>query len=305
MRNNFIFKNSLLLSIGNYRIHLLCLSEIFSPCYLPERVENYLYRCEDSAVQLDFIYEIQLKSSPNIPKDKPIAAKEDVPFPYQIYEIRENGIVQYIWIWKNKKDEIQLIYKITEEWSRWTLIIDNTGSKGIDAFAYLSHIFAYSILNKSGIMFHGVVMEWKGIGILVCAPSGTGKTTHTNMWKTTEGATIINGDRALCMIEEGVWYAYGAPWSGSSLENLNCKVKINVIVVLEQSNHNELSLLSGIQGGLELIQLAFAPNWNEGMLNKAMDAIDSIIQNIPILKLSCRPDLEAVRVLKEGLRKYI
>ena len=65
-------------------------------------------------------------------------------------------------------------------------------------------------------MLHGVLMEWQGKGIILTASSGTGKTTHARLWREYENALIINGDRVLIRKEEGQWYAFGTPWSGSS-----------------------------------------------------------------------------------------
>jgi hypothetical protein len=73
--------------------------------------------------------------------------------------------------------------------------------------------------------------------------------------------------------------------------------------VLEQAELNEASVLSPVRGALELIQLAFAPTWEEKLLNASLDSIDSIAQNIPVFKLKCKPDIEAVGVLKEELKK--
>ncbi|MDF2952659.1 MAG: hypothetical protein K0S18_2242 [Anaerocolumna sp.] len=40
-------------------------------------------------------------------------------------------------------------------------------------------------------------------------------------------------------------------------------------------------------------------------MNGSLDAIDDIVQNTLVLKLGCRPELDAVRVLKAGLEELL
>ena len=68
-------------------------------------------------------------------------------------------------------------------------------------------MFPYAVLNHHACVLHGVVMEYEGKGILVTAPAGTGKTTHTRMWRDWKHALILNGDRA----SAGSWRAFGMP----------------------------------------------------------------------------------------------
>jgi hypothetical protein len=38
-------------------------------------------------------------------------------------------------------------------------------------------------------------------------------------------------------------------------------------------------------------------------MNHALDLIDGIVRDIPVLKLGCKPDTEAVALLKQELNK--
>jgi hypothetical protein len=141
------------------------------------------------------------------------------------------------------------------------------------------------------------------MGIVISAYSGVGKTTHARMWRDYENALILNGDRALCCKEDEEWYAYGAPWSGTSGESIQRRIKLKAIVILEQAKTNEVTTLSPLQGAKELLQHSFTPYWDEELVDCTLKTIDSIVVNIPILKLRCRPDQEAVATLKLELCK--
>lgn len=300
MSRIIITDKRLQLSIGVFTIHISQRLSYNKLYYLPDSAEQFLDSKDMDTPELNINYTIQLEDSFQELEDTPAAGFDDGPYPYRIYRISSDS---FLWIRKNKYNEIQVAFRISNDWTSWSLVADNSKSSGSNSFTELAYIFAYSILNKGGILFHGVVMEWRGMGIIVCAHSGVGKTTHTSMWRDNENALILNGDRALCCREDDRWYTYGAPWSGSSGENRNRRVELGVVVILEQAKTNEVSVLSPLQGALELIPLAFAPDWEEKLINCALDTIDNIARSIPVLKLRCRPDLEAVAILKAELEK--
>lgn len=199
------------------------------------------------------------------------------------------------------KSDYRLTYRISENFKTWELVNNDVKPHIFDWVYMLGNIFAYSILNKNAIVFHGVIIEYKGMGIIISAKSGIGKTTHARMWRDFKDAIIINGDRALCRKKDDKWYAYGSPWNGSSGECMNRKVPIKAIIMLEQSQVNKVHRLSPFDASLKLIERTFAPSWDSSLMNKALDTIDNIVSEIPILRLECRPDLESVEVLEKAL----
>lgn len=222
----------------------------------------------------------------------------DFMVPTFLYE-RENG--EYDWLTQTHDGEAQLSLHISKDWTEFTLYEDNTGTKGERAFYEFGSLFCYAVLNHDACVLHGVVMEHNGRGILVTASSGTGKTTHTRMWRDRENALIINGDRCLCRKIDGKWYAYGMPWSGSSGEYINRRVPITAIVCLKQAPENTVRRMDVFEGTLALMQRIFAPVWHGELQNKAFDMTEALAAEITMLELSCRPDFKAVDVLKEAI----
>ena len=206
------------------------------------------------------------------------------------------------YIFDDHTDDYQLTYRVSKDWQTFELINNDTNKYIYDWVKMLGYIFAYSILNKDAVMLHGVIMEYNGMGIVLSAKSGTGKTTHARLWRDNENALIINGDRVICKKENNVWYAYSSPWSGSSGECINRKVPIKTIVMLEQSPINEVDEISNYDASLKLIERVLCPRWEPNLINKAIDIIEKIVSEVPILKLKCRPDVEAVEVLKEAVK---
>lgn len=232
---------------------------------------------------------------------KLLFGSSDYRIPTFLYQ-RSNG--SYNWLTRQDHD-LALSYHISNDWTEFTLYEDETGSKGERAFYEFGSLFCYAVLNRQACVLHGVVMEYNGMGILVTAASGTGKTTHTRMWRNHENALILNGDRCLCRCIEGTWYAYGMPWSGSSGEYINRRVPISVIVSLKQSETNYVRKMDLFESNIYLMQRIFAPVWTGELQTKAFDLIGDMAEKILMLELNCRPDLESVQVLKDAIIKEV
>ncbi len=163
--------------------------------------------------------------------------------------------------------------------------------------------FNYAMLAHEACVFHGVVMEYEGKGILVTARSGVGKTTHTRMWCDLENALILNGDRSLCRRVGGKWYAYGMPWCGTSGEYINRRVPISCIVELRRGETNRVEDVTPFDASMYLLERIYAPVWEPTLREKAVDTCQEIGTGIPVLRLFCRPDPESVRVLKQAVER--
>lgn len=291
-------KDQLALSIGPYIIKVSKLLRVNKSDLFPQCVDCFEVNSDKPIGESSIDYIIKEEEYKISSEDILVDGFEDGPLPYKVYR-KSTG--DYLWIRQNAEREDILAFIITKKWSEWRLIKDDTNRTWHNSFSELAYLFPYSILNKSGIMFHGVVMEWQGRGIIVSAYSGVGKTTHTRMWKEREEALILNGDRALCYKQQDIWYTCGAPWFGTSNEYLNRSVKIDAVVILEQARVNRVRALGRLEGALELLKHTFAPGWEETLANNAFNHINDMIEEIPIYLLECKPDYEAVEVLKTVL----
>ena len=74
---------------------------------------------------------------------------------------------------------------------------------------------------------------------LFSAPSGTGKSTHTQLWLSAfKDAKILNDDKPAIIIRNNIAYACGTPFSGKNDLSLNEMYPIQGIAFLERSKDN-------------------------------------------------------------------
>ena len=152
-------------------------------------------------------------------------------------------------------------------------------------------------------VLHSSYIVYKDEAILFSAPSGTGKSTQADLWKKYRDIRIINGDRTLLTYEEGRFYANGWPICGSSEICHNERYPLKAIVMLDQGPINEIRELSNIEKTKRLIQEITINYHNQGYLDNALNFIDKLITNIPIINLSCTISEEAVDVLDSYLKE--
>ena len=88
----------------------------------------------------------------------------------------------------------------------------------LDSCEYMctGSMFYSQLLRHNGIMLHSSCVVVDDGAYLFTARSGTGKSTHTNLWleKFGDRAYILNDDKPALRLENGTWFAYGTPWSG-------------------------------------------------------------------------------------------
>ena len=102
--------------------------------------------------------------------------------------------------------------------------------------------FAEELMNRQILMVHGSAVAVDGVGYLFTARCGTGKSTHTRLWREVFGdrAVMINDDKPFIRIApEGVTVC-GAPWSGKHGLDTNTEVPLGGICLLERGKENRI-----------------------------------------------------------------
>lgn len=157
------------------------------------------------------------------------------------------------------------------------------------------------LLKRQAPILHASYIDWNGRSILFTAPSQTGKSTQSRLWTEAENVEIINDDRVLLRKKDGVWNSYGYPSCGSSKICLNRTLPIEAIVVLEQGEENRVEEMTFSQKVRALVSGTEVYVWDIDEIDMSFKIAEQIAKEVLIVKLVCRPDYEAVSVLKEYL----
>lgn len=165
--------------------------------------------------------------------------------------------------------------------------------------------FEYILYKENTFILHSSYIRYNGKAILFSAPSGTGKSTQADLWHKYENVEIINGDRAAINCNNGVWYAYGLPFSGSSNIYKNITTPIEAIVILRQANENSIRRLNKLEAFKYIYSETTINTWNKDYINTIINLIMDMLECVDVYMLSCKPDRESVNLLKQNLRENI
>lgn len=163
--------------------------------------------------------------------------------------------------------------------------------------------FHRQLLKRKACILHVAYIETEGKALLFTGPSNIGKSTQANLWREHEGADIINGDRAVLRKNNENWQVYGYPCCGTSGICQNKTLPLQAIIVLQQAKENHVEELSGAQKVRALVTAIELYAWDQSELDMAFDLAQEIAKEIPVIRLCCRPDSEAVTVLKHYLKE--
>ena len=98
------------------------------------------------------------------------------------------------------------------------------------------------LLDNDTLLFHGSTVAVDGAAYLFTAHCGTGKSTHTRLWRQVFGdrAVMVNDDKPFLKITEGAVFACGAPWSGKHGLDTNITVPLKGICILRRSQYGNV-----------------------------------------------------------------
>ncbi len=172
-------------------------------------------------------------------------------------------------------------------------------------YVYTGSLFHRYILKYNGCMLHSSAVVVDGYGYLFSANSGTGKSTHTNLWLKyfKDKAYIINDDKPTLKLENGQWYVYGTPWSGKYDINRNEKVKLGAIVFLEKSKENWIKELEVKEAITLFFKQTVRALKNPDNMDLVLEKIGLILTENPIYKMGCNISDEAVKVAYEKIKR--
>lgn len=156
----------------------------------------------------------------------------------------------------------------------------------------------------NGFMLHASAIELDGEGYLFSANSGTGKSTHTQLWAKAFGERVqyINDDKPALRKTGSGWYVYGTPWSGKTALNNNISVPLKAIAFLHRSAENEIAPMLSKESIPAFLEQTIRPKTAQGF-EKVLSLLGDLLENVPVYSLGCNMCEAAAHFAYEAMNK--
>lgn len=232
----------------------------------------------------------------------PLSEPEDVfnwnGVDYTVYRRESEYVVEMVWQGKTHR------MRSSADWKRVETdlsLVEKSESQFLNNFLMIALGMSSAPLRT--VKMHASVTEFQGKALLFLGRSGTGKSTHSRLWREfISGCSLLNDDEPLVRIcADGVVRVFGTPWSGKTPCYKNRSAEVAAFVHLHQSPENKLSKLKGTAALSSMLQSASLMRCDSHNREQVLDTLVEVLGQVPVYRLDCRPDYEAVSLTRSLL----
>lgn len=158
--------------------------------------------------------------------------------------------------------------------------------------------YIYVVMERyDAFFFHCSSIAVDNQAVMFTAQSGTGKSTHRNLWLKVFGdrVTVINDDKPVIRKVDGVFYVYGTPWMGKEGFGSNIRVPAKALCFLSRAEKNSIGPIDTMTVIGKMFNQTVRPN-DFTRMNNLLDLIDGLLRQIKCYDLRVNMDEEAAVV---------
>jgi len=163
---------------------------------------------------------------------------------------------------------------------------------------------ADTLFQHGMILCHGSTLAVDNCAYMFIAKSGTGKSTHSKMWRELFGSkvTMVNDDKPLVHITDNGVTAFGTPWNGKHHLGNNVAVPLKGICILRRGEKNTIRQISISEAYPMLLQQVYRLSGRDNA-KKEMELIDRMADFVKFYEMTCNISTEAAEMAYKEMHK--
>lgn len=152
-------------------------------------------------------------------------------------------------------------------------------------------------------LFHGSAIAVDGETYLFTAKSGTGKSTHTRLWRELLGsrAVMVNDDKPLLRVGADRTEVCGTPYCGKHGLGNNIILPLKAVCILTRAAENSIRRADIAEVRTMLLQQSYRPA-DPVQLMKTLKLIDRMADSTALYILGCNMDISAAETAYNGMK---
>ena len=158
-------------------------------------------------------------------------------------------------------------------------------------------VFAFAASKLDTLLIHASCVAHGGRAYPFTAKSGTGKSTHSNLWMThIEGTELVNDDNPIIRLQGDTAVLYGSPWSGKTPCYRNISLPLGALTRIERAPRNSIERLRPVEAFASILPACSSMKWDSAIYNNLLDTITKLVATVPAYTMHCLPDKEAALI---------
>ena len=167
--------------------------------------------------------------------------------------------------------------------------------------AAIQRKFAEFLLNRDVLLFHGSTVAVDGFAYLFTAKCGTGKSTHTRLWREVfPHAQMVNDDKPFLALTPSGVMAHGSPWSGKHGLSGNISVPLKGICILSRGPENKITPTAPEDAMEMLLTQGYCPPESQ---EKFRELTEKLANSVALWHMECNKNPEAAEVAHRAMSK--
>lgn len=162
--------------------------------------------------------------------------------------------------------------------------------------------YSQAVICRGGISIHASAVFCDNRAFLFMGKSGTGKSTHSALWRRyVPGTELLNDDNPTIRLIEGKAYAYGTPWSGKTPCYKPLCFPLGGMVRLKQAPVNRFYRQTEVEAFATILPGCSVIRQDAVLRTCLYDTLVQLAEQVPVGVLECRPDEEAAVMCHRAL----
>lgn len=192
---------------------------------------------------------------------------------------------------------------ISEDFTTGRLQLPGDRYAAFTVDSMLRILYSQAVVLHHGFMLHSAAVVRDGKAVLFMGKSGTGKSTHAQLWlREFAGTSLLNDDNPVVRVSaDGTVTVYGSPWSGKTPCYRNAEAPVEAMVRLEQAPVNRYTELSNIDAFVAVLPGVSVITHSRKLYGEACNSVVEALKHVKVGKLECTPEPSAAYECQKGI----
>lgn len=163
-------------------------------------------------------------------------------------------------------------------------------------------LLAEELVKHDVVLMHGSALCMDGEAYIFTAASGTGKSTHSRLWREKFGERVwmINDDKPLLKIEKNLVTVWGSPWDGKHRLSRNASAPLKALVWLTRDETNHIEPMSRADAFPVILRQIYHSD-DPAVMTHIMELEKTLLEEAELYRLGCNMSPEAAVTAFEGM----